>query len=221
MSRQVRRRRRPGRTAAALLLALFCLAMTPWVVVQFGSQGRVLNVAEAPDDSVGVVLGAAVWSGGVPSPFLQGRLDQATTLWEQGKLSTVIVSGNSEPYYSEPAAMKDTLIAQGVPAEVIIEDPAGYDTYDTCVRAKEVYGYDQVVLISQYYHLPRAVTTCRLVGVDAIAVGDASVRDNARTWWYGELREIPAAWKMLLDVAVRRQPELGRADPVTGEIEPN
>ena len=101
---------------------------------------------------------------------------------------------------------------------MIVEDPAGYDTYDSCVRAREVYGVAELTVISQTYHLPRAITTCQLVGVRAVGVGDDSVRARSLTWWFGESREFAASIKMVADVVTKREPVRSPPDDSVREI---
>ena len=85
----------------------------------------------------------------------------------------VLVSGdNMAPEYNEPDAMRGYLIDAGVPAEDVVADYAGFDTYDSCARAKRIFGVSELIMVTQSYHLPRAVATCRALGVDATGVGD-------------------------------------------------
>ena len=89
---------------------------------------------------------------------------------------------------------------------LFIEDEAGLDTYDTCVRARDVFGVHELLLVSQEYHLARAVATCRAVGVDAVGVSDTSVQGISNFWAYGTAREYAANVKMAFDVVSRRAP---------------
>ena len=124
-----------------------------------------------------MVLGAQVYPDGTPSPFLAARLDLAKQLFDAGKVQVLLVSGdNMAPEYNEPDAMRAYLIDAGVPAEKVIADYAGFDTYDSCVRAKRIFGVSKLIMVSQSYHLPRAVATCRTLGVDAAGVGDDTSR---------------------------------------------
>lgn len=127
----------------------------------------------------------------------------------------LVVSGDHlTATYDEPDAMRRWLIDHGVPAERIVSDNAGEDTYSSCVRAREVFGVTSSILISQSYHLPRAITTCRLVGIDAVGVGDDTARHPYPLRWAKyALREVPADIKMLIDVLTHRQPILGPPDP--------
>ncbi|OYN88882.1 SanA/YdcF family protein [Parenemella sanctibonifatiensis] len=168
------------------------------------------TVESAPHRPVGIVLGARVQPSG-PSPYLQARIDLGIELYRSGKVDRLIMSGDdSAEALHEPTTMKLYAIDRGVPAQDITVDPAGLDTYDTCVRARDEYGATAVTMITQSYHLPRAVATCRWVGLDVIGVGDESVRGpHPRSWWYGVARELLANWKMLIDVASGRPPAEG------------
>jgi vancomycin permeability regulator SanA len=107
--------------------------------------------------------------------------------------------------------MVNYLVDHGIPADQIVADYAGFDTYGTCYRAKHIFGIDQAILVSQTYHLPRAVTTCRLLGVDATGVGDDTVKQSTHDLWVNyTLREIPANAKMMLDLVTGRKPVLGK-----------
>ena len=94
----------------------------------------------------------------------------------------------------------------------MIEDPAGFDTYDSCVRAKQVFGVTKVIMVSQTFHLPRALATCRAIGLEAWGVGDQTVMTNGGLWTYGTLRELGANLKMVWDVISQRKPQLGARD---------
>ncbi|MGO4956975.1 SanA/YdcF family protein [Luteococcus sp. Sow4_B9] len=209
---------------AAGVGSLVGLLGVPRVVTAVGSRDRVFNVAEFREQPnhprVALVLGAQVHPDGRPSRYLRGRLDTAHQLYKSGFVDVLLVSGdNGVDHYDEPTAMKRYLVEAGVPESDVVIDYAGFDTYDSCVRARRVFGVEQLVVVSQGYHLPRAVTTCRLVGVDAVGVGDWSVQRVGRFdgvpvlwrlgWTNFALRELPANVKMLWDVGTRRTPTLG------------
>lgn len=204
------------RRAALGLAALLALGLAPTAVVHLMALGHQHDsVAEAPTRDVVLVLGAGVRPDGQPSAFLRGRLDVAADLVQAGKATVILVSGdNGEKYYNEPKAMKRYLVEQrGIPAKKVVEDFAGFDTYDSCVRAKQIFGVTSLTLVTQDYHLPRAVATCRMVGVDTEGVGDQTAKViSPRTWRYGLVREWPAAWKTAFDVISRRTPTLGQPE---------
>ena len=180
------------------------------VYVHVASRLYRFSVDTAPVVPVGLVLGAAVSPDGTPSAFLRGRLDVAQQLYAAGKIKVIIVSGdNGTVTYDEPTAMRNYLIDAGVPASQVVADYAGFDTYDSCYRARDIFGVTQLVLISQAYHLPRSVVTCRALGLDAIGVGDTSARAFPAVWRSGQLREVLANLKMIYDLVSRRVPILG------------
>ena len=158
---------------------------------------------------VGIVLGAEALADGTPSEFLKARLVVAKQLYDLGKIKVILVSGDGRAEaHNEPAVMKAWLVKAGVPADRVVEDPYGYSTYDTCARAKRVYTLNMVVLISQSYHLDRAVTTCSLVGIDGVyGVGDETMKSaHPGTWWAGVAREIPARTKMVYEYVTEGNP---------------
>lgn len=197
-----------------LLLTLLTVAVLvvggPWLIVQVLAAGRTWSGAdEAPARDVVLVLGAATRFGR-PSPYLQARLDVALDLWRQGKAKVFIVSGSTSD--DEPAVMRAYLEDNGVAAADIVEDTGGNDSYASCMRAAKMYGLSELTLVSQSYHVPRTVATCRMVGLDAIGVGDDS-RAKDKTWRTYQLRELVANIKMIIDVITGREVGQSQADP--------
>lgn len=185
------------------------------LAVKLTARPHTFSARSVPQAPVALVLGAQIYPDGTPSPYLKGRLDLAKQLYDAGKVRAILVSGdNSDDHYNEPDGMRNYLIRKGVPAITVVADYAGFDTYDSCVRAKRVFGVDELTVVTQAYHLPRAVATCRLVGVDAHGVGDYSGAINGPVWRYGQLRELGANLKLVADLLTRRTPTLGR--PETG-----
>lgn len=178
------------------------------------SQGRILAVDEVPQIPVAMVLGAAARPDGRPSAFLAARLDLAVELYERGTIRAVLVSGDNRPRGNfQTTVMRRYLVEHGVPDEQVVEDPAGFDTYDSCVRARDVYGVEEMVVLSQEYHLARAITICNKVGVRAVGVGDLTTRERfPRTYLRGEARELLANLKMEWDLFSRREPQQDEFD---------
>lgn len=170
------------------------------------------DLASVPPAPVALVLGAQVYPSGRPSRFLAARLDLAKRLLDAGLVQVILVSGDhAAREHDEPDAMRRHLLDAGVPAAAVVTDPAGFDTYDSCARAARVFGVRRLVVVTQDYHLPRAVATARLIGLDATGVGDRSVR-GTRAWVRGALRDQLACVKTVLDVVSRRDPVLGPPD---------
>ncbi|MFV0407335.1 MAG: vancomycin high temperature exclusion protein [Propioniciclava sp.] len=205
-----------GRAAAlmvsiATILGLLVVAPSLWT--RFVADGRVLTRAEAPARDVAIIFGAEMYPSGEPSPYLRARLDLGAALYADGRTKLLVVSGdNSAAHNFEATNMRHYLVAQGIPEEAIVEDGYGLDTYSTCVRAKQVFGVATALLVSQRYHLSRAVSTCQAVGLDAVGVGDVSVKRTSGRWDAFARREIGANVKMIVDLVLRRRPSL-EGDP--------
>jgi vancomycin permeability regulator SanA len=179
-------------------------------VVRRTAAGHLFTASDVPPAPVALVLGAQVYPDGTPSPFLTARLDLAKQLYDAGRVRAILVSGdNMAPEYDEPDAMRTYLIKAGVPSTQVIADYAGFDTYDSCVRAKKIFGVDELIVVTQRYHLPRAVATCILVGVTANGVGDVTVRRFLGPWRSGAIRDQVACVKTMIDLLTDRQPILG------------
>lgn len=171
------------------------------------SRGHLYPPNDVPSAPVGLVLGARVYPDGTPSTFLRARLDLAGTLLAREKIEQILVSGDhAAPEYDEPAAMQNYLRASGIPDSKIITDPHGYDTYDSCIRARDVYRLHRITVITQQYHLPRAVGTARALGLDAAGVGDRSAKTLRRSWIHGLARDQLACVKTIVDLGTNRQP---------------
>lgn len=201
------------RSLVGLGLLAGVVAVGPTAFVLAASAGRLQTAQEVPAQPVAIVFGAGLYSDGTPMPYLKARLDLAADLFEAGTVRVVLVSGdNRRADYNEPDAMRAYLIDRGVPAGAVVADYAGVDTYATCVRANRIFGVERAILVSQTYHLPRAVATCRSVGVDAWGVGDDSVAATSDQWGTYSLREWPANVKLAWDLLSRRTPVLGERE---------
>lgn len=207
--------RRAWRVRGLLFLAGIGLAGVGLLAGSVGwvratAAGHLYAEAAVPPAPVALVLGARVQPSGTPSAFLAARLDLAYRLWQAGLVRVVLVSGdNMAVEYNEPDAMRAYLIDAGMPAEAVVADYAGFDTYDSCARAQRIFGVDRLIVVTQSYHLPRAVATCRALGVDATGVGDDSTR-GSRAWTRGAVRDQIACIKTVFDLASGRDPVLGR-----------
>ncbi|ANB06281.1 hypothetical protein SAM40697_2321 [Streptomyces ambofaciens] len=206
------RTRRGWRRLIRAVVAGCVLSLLPatWLHVVTGE--RLRTAADVPRSEVAVVFGAGLWDG-EPSPYLAHRLDAAAGLYRAGRIEVVLVTGdNSREEYDEPDAMRAYLVRRGVPDGRIVSDYAGFDTWDSCVRAKKIFGVDRAVLISQGFHIRRAVALCQEAGVVSYGVGVDDAHDA--TWYYGAAREIAAAGKAALDAVVEPDPHfLGPREP--------
>ncbi|SIR63599.1 DUF218 domain-containing protein [Williamsia sterculiae] len=148
-----------------------------WVFA--ASSGRVHPVSSAPVVPTAIVLGSKV-TDGEPLSYLRGRLDTAAELYRTGRVRTLLDSGNGgSPVGDEVAVMRTALLARGIPGDRIVDDGLGLDTAASCRRAHDVYGVRRAVVVTQDFHVGRAVALCRTAGIDASGV----VADCACATW--------------------------------------
>ncbi|MFD6099772.1 vancomycin high temperature exclusion protein [Nocardiopsis flavescens] len=207
------RRRRRGPLLLLLLALALVAAFAPFAWVVAGTaEHRHATAADAPERPVALVLGAGVRDDGLPTRLLARRLELAADLYFTDRVEVVLVSGdNSVEHYNETDTMRDHLVAAGVPAERIVGDYAGFSTWESCVRAREVFGVSGATVVTQDFHLPRAVSLCRAAGIDAVGVADAAGEERAFSTRYGWVREVPAAVAALGTALTRPDPTfLGR-----------
>jgi vancomycin permeability regulator SanA len=200
-SRKAQRRLYQGAALAVMLL------FAPVTAVKAYGSGYERSAAGVPVRPVAIVFGAGVFAN-QPTPFLARRLDVALSLFRHGKVEKLLVTGDkSGPDYDEPKVMAAYLTARGVPADRIVQDPAGFDTWESCVRARKVYGVGAATLVTQDFHLPRALMLCRSVGIDAVGVADTGEADVS---WseavHDRGREVAAGWKSLLQAWFQPDP---------------
>ncbi|MCP4425347.1 MAG: hypothetical protein GY803_12700, partial [Chloroflexi bacterium] len=168
-----------------------------------------------PTNRVAIVFGAAVYGNERLSPILRDRMETAVTLYHNDKVQKILVSGDNRfENYDEPGAMMAYAIEQGVSPDDIQPDYAGRRTYDTCYRAKSVFQLDSAILVTQQFHLPRALFTCQRLGIDAVGVA-ADLRPYRDARWY-EVRETWATAVALWDI-MRQLPAPVLGDPISIE----
>jgi vancomycin permeability regulator SanA len=204
--------RRGWRRLVQVTVAVCVLALLPATWVRLSADDRVRTEADVPAEPVALVFGAGLQDG-EPSAYLAHRLDAAARLYAAGKVRVVLVSGdNSRTSYNEPGAMETYLAAHGVPRQKVVLDYAGFDTWDSCDRAKRVFGVSRAVLVSQGFHIRRALALCAAAGIDAYGVGVDEPHDA--TWYAGGAREVLASAKAVLDALATPSPHfLGPHDP--------
>ena len=180
------------------------------LISQLQAQGRVFDkVEDVPHHHVAVVFGAGVRNG-LPTPMLYDRVASAVSLYKAGAVDKLLMSGDNRYIdYNEPAVMRRTAMQLGVPDQDIVMDYAGRSTYDTCYRARDIFGLSDVVLVTQRFHLDRAILTCDALGISAVGyVADRQAYPVSLTW--STLREIPATLNAFLELYVTRPlPVLG------------
>ena len=184
---------------AAILLGLLSLVL-PRLVTALHARLRLYAPEKVPAKPVAIVFGAGLWWDGQPTPVLNDRVTTAAELYHAGKVAWLLLSGSQSGTYNEPEAMQAVAESLGVPPEAIVLDSAGNRTYDTCWRARSIYEIESAILVTQKFHLPRALYTCEQLGIQAVGVA-ADRRDYRRSsLLYWNLRELPATLTALLEL---------------------
>lgn len=175
------------------------------------ANGRVYNEPQqVAHHRVAIVFGASVRNG-APSAMLYDRVASAVDLYKAGAVDKLLMSGDNRFVdYNEAAVMRRTAMQLGVPERDIVLDLAGRSTYETCYRAKAIFGLDEAVLVTQRFHLDRALMTCDGLGLRSVGYA-ADRRDYLRnSIWWSTVREIPATLNAFINVYVTRPlPVLG------------
>lgn len=195
---------------------ILVLGIVPRLVTRWYADARIFSPENSPQERVAIVFGAGLWRDGSPSPVLRDRVSTAAELYFTGKVEKLLMSGdNSTSHHDEPGAMRDYAIGLGIPDEAIVLDYAGRRTYDTCYRAREIFHVESAILVTQAFHLPRALYTCNMLGVKATGVPAdiRTYRRSAQAFW--NLRETAATTVALWEVHISRpQPILGESEPI-------
>ncbi len=198
-------------------LALLALAMIVPIAIRFNIGPFVASSIEhVPHTDVALVLGASVVRG-KPSPVLAERADTATALYKAGKVGKILVTGdNGALTYDEVTPVRKYLLDAGIPTQDIFLDHAGFDTYSSMYRARDVFLVHSLTIVTQDFHLPRALWIARRLGLDAHGV----VAEGGEHSPYDYIREIPASIKAIVNVFTDRQPKyLGPTIPLSGNGE--
>lgn len=202
------------------LVKILLVVLAGFIAITAGSRlwvhsvanGRIYtDVNRVPKAKVALVLGAYVFPDGELSLPLRDRVNTAIKLYKAGKVEKLLMSGDNRfHHYNEPQRMADYAISKGVPAEDVVADFAGRRTYDSVYRAKHIFGQDRLIVVTQGFHLDRALFLCDKLGVDAYGVPGK---------WPGafksKIREIPASINAIIDVYILRPvPILGDKEEI-------
>jgi SanA protein len=201
-----------------LFLAIICMVGLINLIIFAKSTSYIYKTIDnVPVKTVAIVLGAKVYSDGRMSDMLADRAQTAVVLYQQKKVNKILVSGDhSRQDYDEVNTVKRYLLAAGIPAEDIFLDHAGFDTYDSMYRAVHIFHVSSAIVVSQHFHLPRAVYLARALGIDAVGVN--ADKRSYRGIFYNYIREIPARVKALINVMCKVKPKyLGPTIPITGD----
>ena len=209
------------RTLKAMLnLLLFTISAgllflsIPRLITALHAHSRTASVDEVTPRRVAVVFGAGLWEDGSPTPILQDRVATAAELYLAGKVEYLLMSGDNRFVdYNEPSAMREYALSLGVPHDDIVLDYAGRRTYDTCYRAGDIFGLDEAILVTQSFHLPRALYTCNALGLAATGVPADQRQYRRSSMLYWQARETLATLVALWEIHVTHPL------PVLGELE--
>lgn len=182
-----------------------------------GLTGSAADACKSIDPQCILVLGCAVWEDNEPSPMLKDRLDTAIALYKAGIAPKLLLSGdNSIAEYSEPDCMLQYTLAQGVPPEDIFLDFAGFSTYESVYRARAIFKADRLIVVTQKYHLFRALKACDALGIKAVGVAAGQRKYAGR--YYREAREVLARDKDFFKGIIKAKPTfLGDEIPIDGD----
>ncbi len=196
-----------------LILALFVGLI--FFIIKIQSDPFIKSQSDLPHAQTVIVLGAGLLSNGKPSGVLKDRLEIAIALYNGGKVEKILVTGdNSRLSYNEVNPSRDYLLIRGIPDKDIFLDHAGFDTYSSMYRAQEVFLVDTAIIVTQSFHLPRAVFTARRLGITAYG----TPADQHAYRIKNNLRELLADVKAVYDVVYGRIPKyLGKDIPITGD----
>lgn len=195
------------RWRVAAIVAVPVVIALPWMVVRAQTITSVHPAAsEFRHADAALVLGARVYEDGRPSRFLRERVEVGVRLYQAGLVDRIIMSGDGEDSsgYGEPIVMRKVAEDMGVPADAIVEDPLGVDTYSSCKRARDEFGVTSLIVATQEFHVPRAVWICDRLGV--AAQGAYPPARPTKSTVFGNVREVGAVAKAMLDVARGREP---------------
>ncbi|MBX4200506.1 YdcF family protein [Candidatus Parcubacteria bacterium] len=171
--------------------------------------------SQIPNAEAAIILGASVISNATLSPILKDRTNTAIQLYNTKKIKKILVSGdNAEVNYNEVDPVRRYLLSKGVLDQDIFLDHAGFDTYSTMYRARDIFQVSSVLIVSQSFHLPRAVFIARKLGIDAYGVS----ADGGHILFANYLREVFANEKAMFDLITNAKPKyLGQRIPITGD----
>ena len=209
-------RRRPWRSLLLLITTFIIAVLVCDLRVSMASKNHLhTDIASVPESPVAVILGTSKKFHGRPNGFYTARIDAAAELFNSGKIRGILVSGdNAERHYNEPKDMLNDLVAAGVPEKFITLDYAGFRTLDSVVRAKEVFGQEKFIIVSQKFHVQRAIYLARQHGIDATGFVAADP-PNRTSRLKVRAREILARSAAVFDVITGRGPRfLGEKESV-------
>ena len=201
------------------MLRLGAIALLPVLAPRFitgiYATHRIYQESESPSKRVAIIFGAGLRRDGTPTAMLRDRVLTGADLYFSGKVEKLLMSGDNRFVdYNEPESMRQFALSVGVPDEAIVLDYAGRRTYDTCYRAKAIFGLESALLITQSFHLPRAIFLCNTLGMDSVGVAASNCYWNGSPFVW-DIREQFATIAAFLDLYISSpSPVLGKPEPL-------
>ena len=194
--------------------SVFTLIILALIILRVYSAGRAKDqiyvLDSVPEYPVAIIFGAWVDPRGEPSGMLADRVQMGARLYEAGKVNALLLTGDNHlTTYNEPEAMRQYALRLGVPDSALVLDYAGFRTYDSCYRARAIFEVDRAVLVTQAFHLDRALFTCNGLGIESVGVAADTVRPEGYSHGallVSEVREFPSTAFAALDLISGRQP---------------
>jgi SanA protein len=198
----------------ALAIGLLVAGSNAYVLLSERGEATA-DVASVAPAEVAIVPGALVEPDGDMSAMLGDRVRQAAALWHAGKVEKVLVSGDHHTWaYDEPGTMRKALVTAGVTPRDVFEDHAGFDTWATMVRARSIFGVRDAVVVTQGFHMPRALFLADAAGIDA-----SGLTADLHQWGYqgrkSEVREVLSRVKAIFDVSLDTAAMAGPSIPIS------
>jgi SanA protein len=204
------------RVIRTLMLLGILVFFLPRIITSLYAALKVHSVEGVPADRVAIVFGAGLRRDGRPTAVLRDRVETAAQLYFDGKVEKLLMSGDNRVVeYNEPEAMRQHALSLGVPDEALVLDYAGRRTYDTCYRARHIFGVESAILVTQKFHLSRALFTCNALGLKAVGVEADNYYYLKRSRLYWNVREQFATVTAFWDVYFKKPlPVLGEPEPI-------
>jgi SanA protein len=204
-------------------VALFALALVGTIALRafsaWQARGLIYTLDNVPPRPVAMVFGARVLGSGRLSAMLADRVRMGVELYQSGKVRAILMTGdNSVDTYNEPEAMRQYALELGVPDDAIVLDYAGFRTYDSCYRARDIFQVDEAILVTQDFHLDRALLVCNQLGINSVGVAADVMRPTGysrNSLFSSIVREFPATALSVVDLLRNDQPTyLGEPLPI-------
>jgi SanA protein len=189
--------------------------LLPRLITGISAANQIYKESESPTERVAIIFGAGLRRDGTPTAMLRDRVLTGADLYFNGKIEKLLMSGDNRfENYNEPESMRQFALLAGVPDKAIVLDYAGRRTYDTCYRARVIFGVKSALLVTQKFHLPRALFLCNTLGLDATGVEASNCYWNGSPFMW-DIREQFATIAAFLDLYVSSpSPLLGDPEPL-------